>query len=600
MQVTRILLLAAGVLLKLSHCNEYVISTPQDFVQFAADVNSGTNFLDDTIVLDADIDFSAYDGPVAPVGYTRDQSFAGIFIGQGHVIRHLHINASERYTGLFGYTRGATIKNFMLDESCSVTSTYVSPNDVFLGGILGRCYTSTKPCMFDNAVSKASVTYTGRATADIGVGGIVGSCEYSDYYCSIKNCANFGTVEDAGATEWFSVIGGIVGLTGGTEEKRCKLHNNLNYGHLVHSGRSKDVIIGGIVGTMRSVTNVQNCVSAGLITNNSTGGFNHIGGIAGYAYTRGSSIERNFWFEDVGPAVADAVGFNSSYVHVANTRLSAPSEAVVALLNRYAGSQQWDLWALNLNRATFTLMLNGNVIFASNFQVIQIPDFSLYEGYTFSGLFADAALTAPMTDFVITEDTTAYSSWTINEYAITYVFNDTHNETVAINFTDVVDLPPLPERPGLVAKWCTEDNITCDPNRMHPLDLVLYPRWVLPEAEPSSSEVDMGDVGTASHHVQVTFKMEAMLTVEVEDVIRKHGGESVHEVLTIEDAGINTVVVIEFRNIEDADEFVFSIKSDPAQAKKDKIIKVMYLDDALFSFAMGVGLPLYSVYGLFI
>lgn len=598
MQVSRILLIAAGALLKLSHCNEYVIDSPEAFVQFALDVNSGTNFLDDTVVLDCDIDFAAYAGAVTPVGYTRDQSFAGIFIGQGHVIRNLHINASERYSGLFGYSRGATIKNFMLDESCSVTSTYVSPNDAFVGGVLGRCYTSTKPCVFDNAVSKAAVTYAGRANSDVGVGGIVGSCEFSNYYCSIKNCANFGTVMDAGTTPWFSVIGGIVALSSGSDEKRCKLHNNLNYGALVHRGSAKDVVIGGIVGNMRSVTNVQNCVSAGPIANERPGDYNHVGGLAGYAFTQGSSLDRNFWFPDVG--AADPVGYNSSAVHVANSRLGAPSESMLGLLNRYAASQKWDMWALNLNRATFTLRLNGAVTFASDYQVIQIPDFSLYEGYTFSGLFMDEALEVPVTNFVITEDTTVYSSWTLNEYTITFVFNDTHSETATLNFTDVIDLPLLPERPGLVARWCTMDNTTCDPNRMHPMDLVMYPRWVVPEVEESSSSVDMENVGTASHHVQVTFKMEAMLTVEVEDIIRKHGGESVHEVLTIEDAGINTVVVIAFENLEDAEEFVYSIKSDPAQARKDKIIKILYLDDALFSFAMGPALLSYSVYGLFI
>ena len=593
---TLISLVAVAALFSKAHANEIIIKTVEKFVEVMNDVNSGNDYADDTVLLDAMLDFADYDGHIEPIGNTIDTQFNGIFNGQGNMIRNLHINTSARYGGLFGYSRGATIKNFMLDESCSITVTHESTTKVFVGSALGKCFTSGKPCIFDNAVNKATITYTGSVDGDIAIGGVIGSCEYSNYYCSIKNCANFVNVVDAGTTNWFSEIGGIAGICGGSEEKRCKLHNCLNYGNLIHKGKSKDTIMGGIVANMYSTTNVQNCVNLGTITNENPGRYNHIGGIAGYAFTEVSSVERNFWSSNSGVDIA--VGYNSSEVRTSDNLMTLPSESMINTLNKYAVPNRWDLWALNKDFKTFSLALNGFPIFVSTLEVIHLPDLASYEGHSFSGFFMDSDLTIPMTNFVITEDTTIYSSWKEIDYTIVFVHNETYNETKIVTFAKNVSLPELEPRDGFVLKWCTADNTTCDPARMPPMNLTLYPLWVVPYDSSLDSSFGEGSFNNnASRYVRITFRLENMYTSEVEDVISKYGGESVHEVLTIDDVDLTTVVVIEFEVLEDAVVFVDSIRASKAQAQADKISKVEYLDESLFSAGISA-YPDLSLFGL--
>lgn len=599
MKLAFILVTAFATIFRAAHSNEVLIKSTDDFLEFIENVNSGNDFSDDTVVLNSDLDFSGHSSidVIAPV---RETPFSGTFTGQGHLIRNLHINTTERYAGLFGYTRGATLKNFMLDETCTVTSHAVWASDVFVGGILGRCYTVGKACHFDNAVSKAAVTFSGRAGSDASVGGLIGSCDYSNYYCSIKNNANFGavTVTAAGVTDWFAQLGGIVGLCGGNSEKRCKIHDCLNYGSLTHSGTAKNVIIGGIVGTMSSATNVQNCVSAGSILNQNSGKYNHVGGIAGYAFNEDSSLARSYWLPSVG--VDKAVGYNVTELEIDEPVVQGEaSEEMVAALNGYAASNGWDMWALNLNGATFALQLNGAVIFTSKYEIIQIPNFASYEGYTFSGLYADPEIRVPVKDFVIEEDTVFYSTWTLNEYNITFVFNETYNETWNFSFTEEVDLPELDQRAGHTAEWCTADRTTCDPAIMHPRNLILYPTYTAINNSESSGELDIEDIGDASHYVMITFNMEAMFTAEVEDIISKYSEDNKHHVIGIEANGVYKEVTIKFDNPEAALKFVNELKSNPADAKKDKIVKVTFLDDSLFSASISF-LPLSFLFNFLI
>ena len=84
-----------------------------------------------TVFLDADLNFSGR--TLAPVG-----SFQGAFDGQGHIISNLAMNSSSEFVGLFGYSIGATIRNVVLDSSCSINS--YNADNTYIGGIVGECY----------------------------------------------------------------------------------------------------------------------------------------------------------------------------------------------------------------------------------------------------------------------------------------------------------------------------------------------------------------------------------------------------------------------------------------------------------------------------
>ena len=96
------------------------ISSPQDFLKFQQAVNiHGLSSLSGR--LDADIDLSSVSSQLEPIGMGSN-IYTGIFDGQGHTISGLTMRRSSNYVGLFGIVGGgATIKNFILDETCSIS-----------------------------------------------------------------------------------------------------------------------------------------------------------------------------------------------------------------------------------------------------------------------------------------------------------------------------------------------------------------------------------------------------------------------------------------------------------------------------------------------
>ena len=101
---------------------DFVISSPEELAEFAERVNDGLTNANAYIT--ADLDFQ--DQGVTSIG-TVLHPYTGCFDGGGHTFSNLKIESSGNYIGLFGVVSGgATIKNFVLDETCSITgSSYV-------------------------------------------------------------------------------------------------------------------------------------------------------------------------------------------------------------------------------------------------------------------------------------------------------------------------------------------------------------------------------------------------------------------------------------------------------------------------------------------
>ena len=101
---------------------DFVISTPQELMDFADRVNDGLTKAN-AIVTD-DLDFQGLS--LSPIG-TQLNPYIGCFDGGGHTFSNLKIESGSNYVGLFGVVSGgATIKDFVLDETCSISgSSYV-------------------------------------------------------------------------------------------------------------------------------------------------------------------------------------------------------------------------------------------------------------------------------------------------------------------------------------------------------------------------------------------------------------------------------------------------------------------------------------------
>lgn len=149
------------------------ISSTSAFISFSNDVNTGKSYSGSTVLLDSDIDFSpSLSQQFNPIGANGTKKFDGVFNGQGHTIKGLSLNLSSRYVGLFGYSNGATIKNVIIDDSCSFTSSFISSSGTeipTIGSVVGYSEAS----IIENIVSMGSVTFTGSNKIFF-VGGILG------------------------------------------------------------------------------------------------------------------------------------------------------------------------------------------------------------------------------------------------------------------------------------------------------------------------------------------------------------------------------------------------------------------------------------------
>ena len=114
--------------------DEYRLSNASDFISFVSSVNSGTNYSGTTVFLDSDLSLAGKS--FEPIGDYYYNYFRGVFDGQGHVISNFIMNSTSRFAGLFGISRGLTIKNVILDSSCSITSTFSGSNYVWTGSIM--------------------------------------------------------------------------------------------------------------------------------------------------------------------------------------------------------------------------------------------------------------------------------------------------------------------------------------------------------------------------------------------------------------------------------------------------------------------------------
>ena len=238
----------------------------------------GYYYLGDDIVLTTE--FTSYIIGTYDVDHP-EYAFSGVFLGQGHTISDLAISNTS-YSGLFGYTSGATLFGIQLlnvnnqtssgyyvgglvgyNDSSSIINCYV------MGRVSGYGYTGgvagyNEGGVIANSFSTANVTGNGDST-----GGLVG---YNDSGTIVNSYAT-GDVSNQSTNNY---LGGLVGYN--------------NAGTITNSYATGDVSgsslykLGGLVGY--NIGTITNSYATG-----SVGGYADVGGLVGY---NGGTITYSF------------------------------------------------------------------------------------------------------------------------------------------------------------------------------------------------------------------------------------------------------------------------------------------------------------------
>ena len=266
----------------------YLIAKPCHLAWFRDYVNgtivddgeaAGTTHPYASAMLTADIDLKNYCHAAEggkellswiPIG-NYDNRWKGKMDGQGHTISNLYIKTAQDYVGLFGYTDGATIQDFIFDNAKVENVSTTNANTYYTGILAGSAHgyspshikgiKTTKNCTVIGQENTGGIVGSAKINLENCenhssvkgtkvVGGIVGYISYNN----IKCCTNYGTVENN-----IINIGGIIGYAYGTSIEDCA-----NYGKITSTG----LYTGGIAGQTVANSSIQNVFSYGDVTNN--------------------------------------------------------------------------------------------------------------------------------------------------------------------------------------------------------------------------------------------------------------------------------------------------------------------------------------------
>lgn len=460
------LLLLSLSLLNFCFCQNVVtIGDSKSLVEFAKDVNSGKSYEGTTIVLDADIDLSDVPSTrLSPIG-TEEFNFIGEFDGHGHIISNLEINGSYAFAGLFGFLDNSTIKNIVLDESCTL-SIYSSEEMSYTGGIIGYCASNISKCSIKDSVNMANIYLTGELLeAYVYIGGIAGVLSPKYDTSLIMNCINYGTITYYG-TSSNAFIGGIIG-----HGQQTIIQNCANLGRIINSGSfAGESYFGGIIGFSYYAAE-ENCLSAGHIQ---VGKENIVSGTLIGLAGDGSSFGHCFWSENV--LVKEAFGKNSSTVTAFNSSLTVLDLNTLCNLNQYSEGNFGKWVMLHLNGGRICGFENDETLIVVQ-KVFPKP---VKEYHTFSYWCLDERCTKiyEPTSTSLDDVIELYAAWTVNNYFLTFDFDNGTTIEFIFKYEQIIDYPQDPIKSGYVFReWCTEDGKICSPVTMPCNNITLHPQW---------------------------------------------------------------------------------------------------------------------------
>ena len=243
---------------------EYTISTPEQLLGFSDLLASGATFKGKTIKLGADINLNpAWSASAAIPANTwsatvgADNSFLGVFNGQGHTVSGIFLNVPDEttYSGIFGGTLGSdvTIKDV------KIVNSYLSQYKA-AGGLFGGMTAGT--LTIDNVYLDAKMTFRNQF-----IGGFVGW-----QLGGTLNISNSVFVGEAVSTlNDRAYLGGFVGYIGHKTYATSTNPSVTNISNSEFTGSLTARYVGGFIGRIGhtvdcySTVNMTDCVSSGSI-----------------------------------------------------------------------------------------------------------------------------------------------------------------------------------------------------------------------------------------------------------------------------------------------------------------------------------------------
>ncbi|MGC3977330.1 MAG: T9SS type A sorting domain-containing protein [Paludibacteraceae bacterium] len=257
----------------------YKITNGYELAWLSYQTLQGNNALNAVLVNDIELGNYAW----TPIGAsTTAYQYKGIFNGNNHTVKQLHINSTASYQGLFGYINATTLSNLTVEGAVNVTGTggYVAGivaysaggstisnchNKAivngyrFVGGILG--YSPNAMLQILDCSNSGDIT-----SLDTYAGGIAG-CVATSASAVINRIFNSGNIS---ATT--NNAGGIIGRSDATP-----IINAFNTGTVTTAGTA----VAGISASITAAGSITNAYNAGTvksyaIANTSLGTLNNV------------------------------------------------------------------------------------------------------------------------------------------------------------------------------------------------------------------------------------------------------------------------------------------------------------------------------------
>ena len=542
---------------------EHGIKTPAEFTEFLNDVNiNGEGYSGTTVYLDSDLSLS---GVTDPIGKSNSSYFLGVFDGQGHTISNFNINSTTEYAGLFGYSTGLTIRNVVLDESCSILGSFIDNSSdayTYVAGFVGNCIASAGSCAIENNVNMGSVTLNG-VNRQLHLAGIAGKLGSSASYVSyVRNCVNYGSVTHSGTNKRTSNLGGIVGALGDTNQYKY-IQNCANYGTIMHSGTTSSLLrIAGIVGYSK-YGYIENCLNAGKISLSNEPSSIYKGSLVGYINLP-TNISYCYFTNDVN--VSDLYGPGGGSPIISNTPNSASTvnPTLLSSLNTQATNKGWNNWvSLHLNGGMVNYLTQDTLVVTGK----PFPN-PMKEGDTFIHWCKDEncdSVYDPQADG-ISGITDLYAHWTLNNYTVAFVFdNGAENEVRTLSYNEAIVYPADPTKEGH-----TFNGWSPKPERMPTRNITVTAQWI---EKPSE-------------YVEIVFGKKDLKEEDVREILQAYTQEEfvIEKIEEGEETG-DVRVIVKFIDQAKADSFVERIR-ESSEFGNGQIKTVAFIYDPVESFSL--------------
>ena len=290
----------------------YEIATLEQLRSLANRVEAGSEngdnrlYADCYYVLTADIDLGK-DMLWKPIG-TENRSFAGIFDGDGHVIKgNMNLGECDN-AGLFGRIHNnGEVRNLTVAADIQIVREDVSTSNV-VGAFAGNVDRAT----FENC------HYTGTISIHTGyIGAIVGTATNA----TIKLCSNTGNLTNLNVN---GTVGGMIGVDNGSKLTACYSTGDITLGN--SSGTC-----GGMVGESYSGATITACWASGT----------YLAGVKGGLFGRGGNYKLNYsyWSENIWSNVGGNGNWSSN--NLGSFPGSLPYENQIAQMNAQISSLGW-------------------------------------------------------------------------------------------------------------------------------------------------------------------------------------------------------------------------------------------------------------------